>query len=459
MMNLTEYLASLRGSTVTVIGIGVSNTPLIEMLCKSGNRVVACDLKSREALGETAERLESLGAVLKLGKDYLKDLEPGVIFRTPGMRPDLPELTEAVERGAVLTSEMEIFFEVCPCPIIAVTGSDGKTTTTTIIAELLKAAGKTVHLGGNIGHPLLAEEDSMKEEDIAVLELSSFQLMTMRKSPHIAVVTNISPNHLDVHKSYQEYIDAKENIFTHQSASDIAIFNADNSVTRAEAERALGKTRRFSRQEELDDGVFLRGDQIISRHDGHERCVMTVSDIKLPGVHNIENYLAAISAVDGMVSDDLIRTFARTFGGVEHRIELIRTRNGVRWYNDSIASSPNRTIAGLKSFPEKVILIAGGKDKGISYDELGPIVNEHVKLLILCGATAGVIRKSTEEAANYAGLEILDAADYHEAVAMADQHSAKGDVVILSPASTSFDRFANFMERGRVFKEIVHQLK
>lgn len=459
MMNLTEYLESLKGRTVTVIGIGVSNTPLVEMLCKSGNRVIACDKKSREALGETAERLEAMGAVLKLGDDYLKDLEAGVIFRTPGMRPDLPELADAVECGATLTSEMEAFFEVCPCPIIAVTGSDGKTTTTTMIAELLKAAGKTVHLGGNIGHPLLTEAGDMRKEDIAVLELSSFQLMTMSKSPKIAVITNISPNHLDVHKDYQEYISAKENIFTHQTVSDIAVFNADNAVTREESTRASGRVRRFSRLEELEDGVFLRGDEIIARHDGQERCVMTVSDIKLPGVHNIENYLAAISVVDGMVSDDIIRTFAQNFGGVEHRIELIRTRNGVRWYNDSIASSPNRTIAGLRSFPEKVILIAGGKDKGISYDELGPVVNERVKLLILCGATAGVIRKSTEEAANYAGLEIIDAADYHEAVALADRFSTEGDVVILSPASTSFDRFANFMERGRVFKEIVHQLK
>ena len=458
-MRLADYLDSLKGNTVTVIGIGVSNTPLIEMLCKSGNRVVACDRKSREALGKTAERLEALGAVLKLGEDYLKDLEPGVIFRTPGMRPDLPELLEAVEHGATLTSEMEVFFEVCPCPIIAITGSDGKTTTTTIVSELLKASGKTVHLGGNIGHPLLAEASDMKEEDIAVLELSSFQLMTMQKSPHIAVVTNISPNHLDVHKDYQEYTSAKENIFTHQSFNDIAVFNADNDVTSEEAQRAVGRARRFSRREELEDGVFLRGDEIIARHEGQERCVMTIADIKLPGVHNIENYLAAIAAVDGMVSDEVIREFARNFGGVEHRIELIRTRNGVRWYNDSIASSPNRTIAGLKSFPEKVILIAGGKDKGISYDELGPVLNEHVKLLLLCGATAGVIRKSTEQAANYAGLEILDVDDYHEAVAIADQRSCEGDVVILSPASTSFDRFANFMERGRVFKEIVHQLK
>ena len=458
-MKLAEYLDSLKGSTVTVIGIGVSNTPLIEMLCNSGNRVVACDRKNREALGETAARLEAMGASLKLGESYLQDLEPGVIFRTPGMRPDLPELLDAIERGAILTSEMEAFFEVCPCPIIAVTGSDGKTTTTTMIAELLRAAGKTVHLGGNIGHPLLAEAGDMKEDDIAVLELSSFQLMTMKRSPKIAVVTNISPNHLDVHKDYQEYIDAKENIFTHQSADSIAVFNADNEVTAEEALRAIGRTRMFSRQREPEDGVFLRGEAIMVRCGGTERQVMTVSDIKLPGVHNIENFMAAIAAVDGMVPDETIRDFARTFGGVEHRIELIRTRNGVRWYNDSIASSPNRTIAGLKAFPEKVILIAGGKDKGISYDDLGPVLNDHVKLMILCGATAGVIRRSTEEAANYADLEIVDVEDYHEAVALADSRSADGDVVILSPASTSFDRFANFMERGRVFKEIVNQLK
>ena len=372
---------------------------------------------------------------------------------------DLPQLAAAVSRGSVLTSEMEVFFEVCPCPKIAVTGSDGKTTTTTIIAELLKRAGKTVHLGGNIGHPLLAETGKMKPEDVAVLELSSFQLMTMTHSPHIAVVTNLAPNHLDVHKDFQEYIDAKENIFTHQSAKDIAVFNADNPYTLEEASRAVGRARLFSRKKELEDGVFLRGDAVIARHNGEERQVMTTADIKLPGVHNIENYMAAIAAVDGLVPDGIIRDFAREFGGVEHRIELIRTRNGVRWYNDSIASSPSRTIAGLNSFKEKVILIAGGKDKGISYDALGPVINDHVKLLILCGATAGVIRRVTEQAANYDGLEIVDVEDYHQAVALAGSRAQEGDVVILSPASTSFDRFANFMERGRVFKDIVNGLK
>ena len=458
-MNFEEYLDSLQNKTVAVIGIGVSNQPLLKLLLDRGIAVTACDKKDRESLGIVAEQLEANGCRLRLGEGYLDDLTEDVIFRTPGMRPDLPQLTAAVERGSALTSEMEVFFEVCPCPKIAVTGSDGKTTTTTIIAELLRRAGKSVHLGGNIGHPLLAETEGMKPEDVAVLELSSFQLMTMTRSPHIAVVTNLAPNHLDVHKDFQEYIDAKENIFTHQSAEDIAVFNADNPYTLEEASRAVGRARLFSRQKELEDGVFLRGDAIIARHDGAERQVMTTADIKLPGVHNIENYMAAIAAVDGLVSDEVIRDFAREFGGVEHRIELIRTRNGVRWYNDSIASSPSRTIAGLNSFREKVILIAGGKDKGISYEGLGPVINDHVKLLILCGATAGVIRQSTEQAVNYEGLEIVDVADYHQAVALADSRAQDGDVVILSPASTSFDRFANFMERGRVFKDIVNSLE
>ncbi|MGO5048661.1 UDP-N-acetylmuramoyl-L-alanine--D-glutamate ligase [Dysosmobacter sp. Sow4_B12] len=457
-MDFEEYLHSLRDKTVAVIGIGVSNRPLIQLLLDRGVTVTACDKKSREALGAIGDELEGRGCHLRLGEDYLKNLTEDVIFRTPGMRPDLPELTAAVERGSVLTSEMEVFCEVCPCPKIAVTGSDGKTTTTTIIAELLKRAGRTVHLGGNIGHPLLAETGSMSPKDIAVLELSSFQLMTMTKSPHIAVITNLAPNHLDVHKDFQEYISAKENIFTHQTENDIAVFNADNAYTAEEAEHAVGRARLFSRQRELEDGVFLRDNAIIARSGGQEREVMQVSDIKLPGVHNVENYLAAIAAVDGLVSDKTIREFAREFGGVEHRIELIRTRNGVRWYNDSIASSPSRTIAGLNSFPGKVILIAGGKDKGIPYDALGPVVNDHVKLLLLCGATAGVIRRSVEQAKNYHGLEILDVEDYQEAVSIADSRAVEGDVVILSPASTSFDRFANFMERGKAFKAIVNRL-
>lgn len=458
-MKFEQYLDSLQGKTVAVIGIGVSNRPLIELLAARGISVTARDRQQRQALGDYAACLEEMGCRLCLGEGYLEGLTEDVIFRTPGMRPDVPELAAAVARGSTLTSEMEVFFEVCPCPIIAVTGSDGKTTTTTIIAELLRSAGKTVHLGGNIGHPLLSETASIRPEDVAVLELSSFQLMTMKRSPHIAVITNLSPNHLDVHKDFAEYISAKENIFTHQYTKDIAVFNADNSITAQQAKRALGRARLFSRKNEVEDGVFLQDGKIIVRHGDQERVVMTREDIRLPGEHNVENYLAAIAAVDGMVSDDQIAAFARSFGGVEHRIELIRTLDGVRWYNDSIASSPSRTIAGLRAFPEKVILIAGGKDKGISYAELGPVVNDHVKLLLLCGATAGIIRRSVEQAENYQGLEIIDVEDYHQAAGIARERAAEGDVVILSPASTSFDRFKNFMERGKAFKEVVNALR
>ncbi len=465
MVKFEEYLSSLRNKTVAVIGIGVSNRPLIELLLSRGVAVTACDKKDRATLGAPAEELVGKGCRLRLGPDYLKDLTEDVIFRTPGMRPDLPELNAAVERGSTLTSEMEVFFEVCPCPILAVTGSDGKTTTTTIIAELLRAAGKTVHLGGNIGHPLLSETGGMRAGDIAVLELSSFQLMTMTRSPHIAVVTNLAPNHLDVHKDYAEYISAKENIFTHQFASDIAVFNADNEVTRSFVGRQRGALRTFSRRETVERGAYLapddagEGQAIWMSNENGRRQVLPLAEIKLPGIHNVENYMAAIAAVDRLVPDKIIRDFAKNFGGVEHRIELVRDLDGVRYYNDSIASSPSRTIAGLNAFPEKVILIAGGKDKGISYGSLGPVVNEHVKLLILCGATAGVIRASVEQAENYGGLEIADVEDYHQAVSLARSRAKEGDVIILSPASTSFDRFANFMERGRVFKEIVNSLK
>ena len=464
-MKFEEYLTSLQNKTVAVIGIGVSNRPLIELLLSRGVAVTACDRKDRSALGALAEELEEQGCRFRLGADYLKDLTEDIIFRTPGMRPDLPELTAAVRRGSVLTSEMEAFFAVCPCPIIAVTGSDGKTTTTTIIAELLRAAGRTVHLGGNIGHPLLVEAGNMTAEDITVLELSSFQLMTITQSPHIAVVTNLAPNHLDVHKDYAEYIAAKENIFTHQSAEDIAVFNADNEVTRSFIGREAGHLYTFGRREEAERGTYLapdvdgEGQAIWMANDAGRRQVLSLSGIKLPGVHNVENYMAAVAAVDGLVPDSVIRDFAKSFGGVEHRIELVRELDGVRYYNDSIASSPSRTIVGLNSFPEPVILIAGGKDKGISYDSLGPVVNERVKLLILCGATAGVIRASVERADNYGGLEIVDVEDYRQAVSLARSRAREGDVVILSPASTSVDRFANFMERGRIFKEMVNELK
>lgn len=456
-MTVLEYLTSLKNKRVAVIGIGVSNTPLIRMLLSAGINVTACDKNSRDGLGEISEELERLGAHLQLGENYLAGLDQDVIFRTPGLRPDVPALEAARERGAEITSEMEVFFRVCPCKIIAVTGSDGKTTTTTIISELLKAAGYNVHVGGNIGRPLLPDAASMNSSDVAVLELSSFQLMTMNQSPDIAVVTNVSPNHLDVHKSMDEYIAAKENVFAHQSSQGLAVFNYDNDITRAFAEKASGRCVYFSRRNELCHGVYVKDNAIWSG----ERKVLSLEDILIPGVHNVENYMAAIAAVESMVSDGVIRKVAQTFGGVEHRIELVRTLNGVRYYNDSIASSPTRTIAGLRSFKEKVILIAGGYDKKIPFDVLGTEIIEHVKVLVLTGTTASKIRAAVEAVPDYAGTnpEILEFDDFRQAVLAAHNAAQPGDVVILSPACASFDKFKNFMLRGEAFKKIINELE
>lgn len=456
-MTIQEYLQSLQGKRVAVIGVGVSNTPLIRLLRGADIDVTVCDKKDKAALGTLADELEAEGCRLHLGEDYLEGLDQDVVFRTPGLHPRY--LEAARKRGSQITSEMEVFFAVCPCPIIGITGSDGKTTTTTIIAGLLRTAGKTVHLGGNIGHPLLAETETIQPEDVAVVELSSFQLMTMKESPATAVLTNLAPNHLDIHTDMEEYVEAKAAILSHQEPDNRAVCNWDNEITRELSHRTSGNVKYFTMTDNLDiDGCFLRNDAIWYRSQGTEREILPISDILIPGRHNVENYMAAICAVEGLVSDEIIREFARTFGGVEHRIELVRRRHGVRWYNDSIASSPSRTIAGLLSFSQPVILIAGGKDKGVSYEPLGPVINDHVKLLILCGATAEAIRKAVTEAANYQGLNILEVEDYPSAVALADSKAVDGDVVMLSPASTSFDRFRNFEERGHVFKDLVMAL-
>lgn len=457
---IKEYLAALKGKRVAVIGIGVSNTPLIKMLLRAGVEVTACDRRQRDDFGGQAEALESLGAELRLGSEYLDGLDHDVIFRTPGLRPDVPQLLAAKERGSIITSEMEAFFQVCPCKIIAVTGSDGKTTTTTIIAELLKAAGQNVYVGGNIGKPLLPDVDGMEPGDVAVLELSSFQLMTMDRSPDIAVVTNLAPNHLDVHKSMEEYIAAKENIFLHQGPDGLVVLNQDNEITRAFAQRAPGRVTFFSRRQELEQGVFVKDGAIWVKSNGQVRPVLYLENILLPGVHNVENYMAAIAALDGLVPDQVIRDFAAKFAGVEHRIELVRTLGGVKYYNDSIASSPSRTIAGLRSFQQKVILIAGGYDKHIPFDVLGPEVCEHVKELFLTGDTAEKIRSAVEAAPGYdpAKLPIHVYPEFQAAVFAAHQAAQPGDVVILSPACASFDQFKNFAERGAAYKKIIYGL-
>lgn len=455
-MKLETYLSRFRGKKIAVLGLGVSNYPLMRLLLKAGLDVTGCDRTPRERIGAEVLALEAAGATLRLGEDYLRDLMADVVFRTPGMLPTMPEIEAMQRRGAFVTSEMEVFFELCPCPILAVTGSDGKTTTTTLIAKMLEAAGYRVFLGGNIGAPLLPRSDEMEPTDVAVVELSSFQLMDMRRSPHIALVTNLAPNHLDHHRDMDEYVTAKKQIFLHQGKDDVLVLNHDNRITDGFQSEAAARIRLFSRQEFLPQGVCLR-DGVIYR-DGAP--LLRQEEIRIPGIHNVENYMAAICAVEGLVPDDCIRRVAQTFGGVEHRIELVREKDGVSYYNDSIASSPSRTIAGLCSFKKKVILIAGGYDKQIPYDVLGPEICAHVKTLVLTGMTAPKIKKATEDAAKKGGEcpKILEEPDFYRAIHLASSVAEPGDIVILSPASASFDCFKNFAVRGDEFKKTVMAL-
>lgn len=461
MSTINEYFDSLRGKSIAVIGMGVSNTPLIRMMLRADLKVTVCDKSPRERVEEQVAELESLGAKFQLGPDYLSKLYKfDVIFRTPGLSPNNPELKKAVEKGSEVTSEMELFFRLCPCRILAVTGSDGKTTTTTLISEFLKEAGYNVYVGGNIGKPLLPDVAGMVPEDMVVLELSSFQLMSMQMSPNVAVFTNLSPNHLDYHHTMEEYTAAKLNIFLHQSEDDKAVFNFDNDITRSLSKQAPGNMMMFSRKKKLEQGVYLRDEAIWLNNEMGNREVLSLSDIQIPGVHNIENYMAAIAAVDGLVPDKCVRAVAKRFTGVEHRIELVRELNGVRYYNDSIGTSPTRTMACLDSFDQKLILIAGGYDKGVPFTQLGIEINKKVKTLILCGATAAAIRQAVVSAPEYAnsGLEVIETTDFASAVAKAQAAAVEGDVVVLSPACAAFDQFKNFMERGRVFKELVNAL-
>ena len=458
-MTLREYIGALAGKRVAVVGAGISNTPLIEALLEAGVDTTVRDKRSRGEMGESEERFKNLGAKLRLGDDYLEGMKEDVIFRTPGLMPTNPPLVEATRRGAVLTSEMEAFFSVCPCRIIAVTGSDGKTTTTSIIARLLRNEGRTVHLGGNIGVPLLCKTGSMRPDDIAVLELSSFQLISMGKSPEIAVVTNLAPNHLDIHRDMEEYAEAKRNIYMHQKQTDTAIFNFDNEYTRAYAASAPGKVMYFSSRERVGNGVYLQNGTIYDAINGRSEAIIQTDDIWLPGAHNIENYMAAFAAARGLVSRDAMLETARTFHGVPHRIEFVRELRGARYYNDSIASSPTRAIAGLRAFDRKVILIAGGKDKGVAFDQLGVEIVSRVKTLVLTGLTAGQIRGAVICVTGYDGApDIIERDDFTQAVIAAAESAGEGDIVLLSPACTSFDKFKNFEERGNKFREIVEGL-
>ncbi len=463
--DLEEFKRYIKGKYVAVIGMGVSNIPLIRYLMDLDANITVFDKKTEEELdGSLCEEYALQGVKFSLGENYLDNLNGyDIIFRSPSMRPDHPAIERELNRGAILTSEIEMLIDLCPGKIIGVTGSDGKTTTTTLIYKMLVEDGYHCYLGGNIGTPLFAQIDEMRPEDIVVLELSSFQLMTLKKSPNISVVTNVSPNHLDIHKSYEEYIEAKKNIFKYQKENDVLVLNFDNDITREMINEANGKVRYFSTKVKLEDGVIIDSGMIKISEGKTRKQIMNVDDILLLGAHNVENACTAIAAIYDLVKPSSIVNVLKTFKGVEHRNEFVREINGVKWYNDSIGSSPTRTIAGLLSFKDKVILMAGGYDKHLDYTELGKYIVAHVKALILMGQTKEKIKVATQKALSESNeiqesLPIIECTTLEEAVNEANKIAKSGDIVFFSPASASFDMFKNFMERGDKFKELVSKL-
>ncbi|MBQ7936270.1 MAG: UDP-N-acetylmuramoyl-L-alanine--D-glutamate ligase [Clostridia bacterium] len=459
MEHLERFKKDVAGKTVGVVGIGVSNTPIITMLAEMGVKVFAFDKRPEEQLGDPGKDLKKLGVEMVCGEDYMEHLAGDWIIKTPGMRYDHPALLKAKEKGSVITSEMELFFEYCPCPIVAVTGSDGKTTTTSLIYEMLRRTERKVHLGGNIGYPLFCRLGQINAEDLVVAELSSFQLHTLKKSSHISVVTNLSPNHLDVHKDMEEYTEAKANIFRYQQPGDLLVLNADNEVTAGFKAHAKGRVRMFSfHSDPGGEGAFYQDGAIYLRDaTGTLHKLLERTALLLRGDHNVENFMAAVLAVWDLCPPAVIAEVAETFGGVRHRMEFIREINGVKFYNDSIGSSPTRTIATLFSFDRKVRLIAGGYDKKIPYDALGSVVPERVEKLYLCGATAGKIREAVHACAPDFPMETY--LDLKTAIQRAYEEAAPGDIVLLSPASASFDQFKNFEERGDYFVAVVKELR
>ena len=457
---LEEFNNFLDGKQVAIIGMGVSNIPLLDYFYDKNAKVTVF---STNALSdEIMAKINKYRYEVELGEDNLSRLKGfDIIFRSPSALPTKHEFQSAVKKGAILTSEIEMVLKLAPCKIIGVTGTEGKTTTTSLIYEICKKAGYNCFLGGNIGKPIFTKINQMKPEDIVILELSSFQLMGMTVSPNIAVVTNIFPDHLNVHKSYEEYQDAKKSIFRNQTEEGIVILNKDNEITEKFADEVKGKTIFFSSTKKLKNGyVYDREDGFIKKcTDGKCEKILNKNDIKLRGVHNYENICSALAATETVASKEAQIEAVKNFKGVEHRLEFVREIDGVKYYNDSIGTSPASTIAGLNAFDENIILLAGGSDKGLDYKEIGEVIAKKVGTLILTGPTAQKIEEATKQAlSEEKSIEIIHTNNLEESVKVAKEKARSGDIVLLSPASASFDAFKNFEERGNYFKTLVNNL-
>lgn len=475
---LAEYKEFLKGKTASVIGVGISNIPLIGFLLDNGVKVIARDMKSFAelcAINPQVEKLSERGASFVTGEKYLDGICEDIVFKSPGIRFDSEKILAAKEKGSIITSEMEAFLSLCPSKIIAITGSDGKTTTTTLIAKILEAAGKRVFLGGNIGKPLLSQIEEITPDDFTVLELSSFQLHTVNRFeneglpfakltfPHVAVVTNVTPNHLNWHTDMDEYVQAKKAVFDFMPEGGVLVTNCGNDITLnfgTEAKSRGLKTRLFSVKNNVGN-LHLVGNDI---YCGLNK-IIDADDILLPGKHNIENYMAAIGATYDFVTPDDVKKVAQTFGGVEHRLEFVREYKGVKYYNGSIDSSPARTMAALSAFgseyKRKIVLMLGGKDKNLDFTELSDVICSKVRAVFISHDTEEKkVEKAVTENEKYDSEKVhFESCDgFDDAFRKASAFAREGDIVLLSPAMTSFDEFLNFEMRGRHFKELVASL-
>ena len=459
---LVEFNRYLRNRKVALIGLGISNIPLLDYLYNLQAKVTVFDDRSIEDIPkDIMDKITRYTFEFSFGENNLAKLNGfDLIFRSPSCMPTRKELKQAEDSGAIVTSEIEMLMEIAPCKIVGITGSDGKTTTSTLIYEILKEAGYNVYLGGNIGTPLFTKLNDILPEDIIVLELSSFQLMNMTVSPDIAVITNITPNHLNLHSSYEEYIEAKKNIFRSQDENGILVLNYDNEITRECKQDASGKVVYFSSKEKLDNGIIVDNDIIKECEDKLRKHIVNTKDINLKGMHNYENICAAYAATKTLVDTETALKAIKEFKGVEHRLEFIKEINGVKWYNDSIGTSPTRTIAGLNSFEEDIILIAGGYDKNLNYEPLAKPIVDKVKGLILIGQTAEkiyeVVNKKLQEENKDLDIYICD--EFSQTVQIANKIAKPGQIVLFSPASASFDMFENYAQRGKKFKELVNSI-
>ena len=459
---LEEFNEYIRFRKVAVIGLGVSNLPLLEYLYEKKAQVTVFDERTMDEIpSETINKINTYEFSYSFGKNCLEKLNGfNIIFRSPSCLPTRTELQKETERGAIVTTEVEMLMEMCPCKIVGVTGSDGKTTTTSLINAILKKAGYKTFLGGNIGTPLFTKLPEMEPNDIVVLELSSFQLMNMHISPDIAIITNITPNHLNIHKDYQEYIDAKKCIFKNQNEKGILILNYDNDITRECAKEANGNVVFFSSKVKLDNGFIVDGNIIKECNDKVRKHILNTDEVILRGNHNFQNIATALAATKTLVDTDIAVQAIKEFKPVEHRIEFVKEINGVKWYNDSASSSPTRTISGINAFKENIILIAGGYDKNLEYEPLAKPVVDKVSTLILIGQTAekiyDVVKNESEKENKKINIYMCDTLE--QTIEIAKKSAKKGDVVLFSPASASFDMFKNFADRGHKFKDLVNKI-